>query len=284
MEQGAPRRTPEARRADAKAGYDRKRGRAALAGPFPGGAMDVMPVIGISCSTLVLDDLRGVPRYAVSNYYVGCVAAAGGLPLMLPNVSPEYAAAYLSRIDGLVLTGGLDVDPRFYGEEPRPDLGKVDQVRDAFEIELLRGAREAGIPILAICRGVQVMNVAFGGTLFQHVPAQVPGALKHDQDDIRDDALCHSVDIVEGTRLHALAGTLRTRVNSFHHQAPARVAPGFVVSARSLDGVVEALEDPQHPFCLGVQWHPERRGHDTFTKGLFEGHVSAARTAARAGT
>ena len=240
------------------------------------------PVIGISCSTLVLPEMRGVSRFALSNDYVRCVTEAGGLPLLLPNVQPELAPAYLARLDGLILSGGLDVDPLFYGQEPRPDLGMVDQVRDAFELELCRGVRDQGIPTLAICRGVQILNVAHGGTLLQHIAAQVQGALRHDQDAVRRDAVSHSVDIVPGSRLHEIAGATRTRVNSFHHQAVEEVADGFVVSARALDGCIEGLEAPAHPFCLGLQWHPERRPSDPLTQGLFAALVSTARRAARA--
>jgi putative glutamine amidotransferase len=243
--------------------------------------MGMTPVIGITCSTLVLQGMRGVSRFALSNYYVRCVTEAGGLPLLLPNVAPETAAAYLARVDGLVFSGGLDVDPIFFGEEPLPDLGQVDQVRDAFELELIKGAKEAGIPVLAICRGIQVMNVAFGGNLLQDVPSQVTGALKHEQSAIRKDAVSHSL---EGTHLHEIAGSDRTRVNSFHHQAVDRVAEGFKVSARTLDGVIEGIEDPEHPFCLGVQWHPERRPRDPFTRGLFRSLVEAAKVTAQAGS
>ena len=241
------------------------------------------PVIGITASTLVLPGMRGVARFALSNYYVRCVTEAGGLPLILPNVAPETCASYLARLDGLILSGGLDVDPIFYDQEPMPDLGQVDQVRDAFELELVKSAKEQGIPVLAICRGIQIMNVAFGGTLLQHISGQVTKAIKHEQDAVRRDALSHSVDIVPGTRLHEMAGTERMRVNTFHHQSCDEVAPGFLVSARALDGVIEAIEDPEHPFCVGVQWHPERRPMDDLTKGLFGGVVEAARKAAKAG-
>jgi putative glutamine amidotransferase len=245
--------------------------------------MPATPVIGISCSTLVLPEMRGVSRFALSNGYVRCVARAGGLPFLLPNVRPEAAPAYLARLDGVVLSGGLDVDPCHYGEEPRPGLGTVDQVRDAFELELCRAAREQGIPTLAICRGIQIMNVAFGGTLLQDIPAQVERPVRHAQQALRRDALSHSVDVVPGTRLHAVAGAERVRVNSFHHQAVDRPAPGLTVSARAPDGCVEGLEDPGHPFLLGVQWHPERRPADPLTRGLFERFVESARQAARAG-
>jgi putative glutamine amidotransferase len=241
------------------------------------------PVIGISCSTLVLPDLRSSPRFALARYYTSCVVEAGGLPLLLPSLEPEAAAAFLTRIDGLILSGGLDVDPALYGQEPHPRLGVVDEPRDAFELELSRGAREQGMPVFAICRGIQIVNVAFGGTLFQHVPDQVPGAVKHDQEGLTDDGLGHSIEIVPGTRLHAAAGTEKARVNSLHHQAVDAVAPGFQVSARAADGVVEAMEDRGQPFFVGVQWHPERRPFDPLTRGLFRDFVAAARVAARAG-
>lgn len=241
------------------------------------------PVIGLSCSTLVVPGMRGVPRFALVHHYVDCVLAAGGLPLLLPNVTPEAAAGYLARIDGLLLTGGLDVDPIHYGQEPKPHLGQIDPTRDAFELELADGARHAGIPILAICRGVQVLNVAFGGTLLQHIPDEVEGALRHEQDAVRYDALAHAVHIERGTRLFEIAGTEEARVNSFHHQAVDRPAGGFVVSARARDGVIEGLEDPRAGFCVGVQWHPERRPFDPLTRALFARFVGAAGEVAERG-
>ncbi len=242
------------------------------------------PVIGMSCSTLVLTGMRGVPRHALSEMYVACVNDAGGLPFMLPNVAPDYAAAYLSRIDGLLMSGGLDVDPMFYDQEPRREMGKMDRVRDIFELALMRGAIEAGIPILAICRGIQVLNVACGGTLIQDIPSQVEGAIKHEQDALRQDAVGHAVDIEAGSKLAEIVGNTRVRVNSFHHQAVDRVAEGFVVTARTADGVIEGIEDPKHPYCVGVQWHPERLPAETSTQNLFSSFVEAARAAAQAGT
>ena len=178
------------------------------------------PVIGVSCSTLVLTGMRGVPRHALSEFYVTCILQAGGLPLLLPNGTPELTAAYLSRMDGLILSGGLDVDPEYYEDEPHPKLGNLDQVRDQYELELVRGAHQAGMPILAICRGVQVLNVAFGGSLVQDIPSEVPNAVKHEQQALRQTALSHTVKLERGTRLFSMAGeSPRVRVNSFHHEA-----------------------------------------------------------------
>jgi putative glutamine amidotransferase len=240
------------------------------------------PVVGITCSTLVLSGMRGVPRFALVHAYVDCVIRAGGLPLLLPNAPPETALPYLDRLDGLVLSGGLDVDPVHYGQEPKPTLGKIDGMRDAFELEITRQAHAADVPILAICRGLQVLNVAFGGTLLQDVRTEVPGAVRHDQDAVRQDALAHAVEIEPNTRLHAVAGVVRARVNSFHHQAADRVADGLVVSARAADGVIEGLEDPSRGFCVSVQWHPERRPDDLLTRALFQTFVDAAREGAEA--
>lgn len=242
------------------------------------------PVIGLSVSTLMLPGTRGVRRFAIPDYYVQCVLNAGGLPLLFPNVPAVCAASYLARVDGLVLSGGVDVDPEMYGAEPHPKLGEVDPDRDWFEVALVRGARDAGMPILAICRGAQVMNVAFGGTLIQDIPSQVEGALMHEQKALRHDAHCHGLQIEPGTHLHEVAGTTRVRVNSFHHQGLDRLAEGFNVTARSPDGVIEAIEDPRHPFCVGVQWHPERMPNDELTKHLFGALIEAARLVAQAGS
>lgn len=242
------------------------------------------PVIGISCSTLVLTGMRGIPRHALSEFYVNAILDAGGLPLMMPNVGPELAPSYLARVDGLLLSGGLDVDPIKYGERPHPKLGLLDQVRDDWELELVRGAHGAGMPIFAICRGVQVLNVAFGGSLIQDIPSEVDNPVKHEQQSVRQDTTSHQISIVPDTRLSEIAGGLpRIRVNSFHHQAVKDVAEGFVVTANTEDGVIEALEDPKHPYCVGVQWHPERVLHDDFTRSLFRNFVDAARQAASAG-
>lgn len=242
------------------------------------------PVIGISVSTLMLPGTRGVRRFALPDYYVRCVQDAGGLPVLFPNVSADAAAGYLARVDGLLLSGGVDVDPSLFEQEPHPKLGEVDTDRDHFEIALARGARDAGMPILAICRGSQVLNVAFGGTLMQDVPSLVEGALMHEQKALRHDAPCHSLTIEPGTHLHEIAGSTSRRVNSFHHQAVDRLADGFRVTARSSDGVIEGIEDPAHPFCVGVQWHPERMPEHDLTKHLFGALVEAAAQVARAGS
>ena len=234
------------------------------------------PVIGITTATVDDPPVNGFARYAASHGYVHCVANAGGLPVPLPYSDAGLAADYVATLDGLVLTGGLDVDPFFYDQEPRPEVGKVDPARDRFELELISRAYAEGLPILAICKGVQILNVAFGGTLIQDVYTSVPDVLRHEQRNLRWDTHYHHVNVEPGTRLAQLVGDERTRVNSDHHQAVGRIANRLVVSARADDGVVEGLEDPAHPWCVGVQWHPERMPDDPLTRGLFDTLLEAS--------
>jgi putative glutamine amidotransferase len=174
----------------------------------------------------------------------------------------------------------VDVDPHAYGAEPHPRLGEVDPARDRFEIALVRAARAAGLPIFGVCRGMQLVNVAFGGTLVQDIPAQVPGAIRHDQTTVDLHQPSHGVALAEGTQLRALVGGGSARVNSFHHQAVERMAEGFRATARSSDGVLEAMEHESGPFFQCVQWHPERLADDPVTRALFQAFVAAARPTA----
>lgn len=230
------------------------------------------PRIGVTCSTMSPEEGGGVPRLQVPEAYVRRVEEAGGLPLILPIANPAWACDYLALVDGLLVIGGDDVDPELYGATPHPRLGPVDRTRDDFEIALVRAARRTGLPTFGICRGVQVMNVALGGTLVQHVPEEVPGALVHG--GRADDA--HGIAVTPGSRLADVVGVTAVDVNSHHHQAIAAAAPGFVVTARSPDGVVEAAEIPDLPFFLGVQWHPERMATSESTRRLFRRFVEAA--------
>jgi putative glutamine amidotransferase len=209
--------------------------------------------------------------------YVESVKRAGGEPLVL-NPDDDAARA-LDRIDALLLTGGLDVDPALYGEAPHPTT-EVDPARDHFEIPLSRAAVACDLPVFAICRGVQVLNVAAGGTLIQDIPSAVTTDLAHSI-DLPKDHLAHPVRVTPGTRLAASLGATTPldscAVNSRHHQAVGQVAPEFVVSAVSEDGVVEAIERPASTFCVGVQWHPENFWRTGEFAGLFGSFVAAAR-------
>lgn len=200
--------------------------------------------------------------------YVAAVRAAGGEPTVLrwqEARDPEKDAA---SFDAIVLCGGDDVDARRFGEENHPKVGLVPPQRDEYEIGIVRAAVVRGVPLLGVCRGSQVMNVALGGTLEQHIP-DVPGRGPH------GDGTSHEVETVPGTHLAVLGA--RAVVNSYHHQAVGRLAAPLRVAARSPDGGVEAVEGPG-AFCVGVQWHPERHGNDEpFGNGLFRALVEAAR-------
>jgi len=189
----------------------------------------------------------------------------------------------LDGIDGLLLTGGGDVDPAKYGETPHATLSPAEPGRDDFELGLVTLARERGIPVLAICRGIQVLNVACGGTLVQDISSQVPGALSHQLQVPPHQPMekAHEVWIDKDSQLSRLMrerlnDTDACEVNSRHHQAIRQVAPGFIVSATAPDGVIEGIEDPKARFCLGVQWHPENFFRTGEFRPLFEGFLEAA--------
>jgi putative glutamine amidotransferase len=183
--------------------------------------------------------------------YGAAVAAAGGIPVQLTRDAP--VADVVARLDGLVLTGGADVDPAFYGHDAEPELGAVEPDRDRWELDLLRAALDGGVPVLAICRGAQLANVLLGGTLVQHVePHDGDGHPRFDQPRA---LRCHRVALTPGSLGASLYGAT-TDVNSLHHQTLDRIGDGLVVTGRSPDGTVEVVELPGRPF-LGVQWHPE---------------------------
>ena len=211
--------------------------------------------------------------------YEESVKRAGGEPVVVAagGERPEHV---LARVDALVLTGGADVDPKLYGEAPHASFESAEAGRDAFEIELSRAAVKAGVPLLAICRGMQVLNVAMGGTLIQDIPSQVSGALGHSVPEPRF-AIAHEVWVSTGSRLATLLADHMEdgetcHVNSRHHQAVKVAAPGFDVTATSPDGVIEAMEKPGAAFCLAVQWHPENFWRTGEFRALFEGLVAAA--------
>jgi putative glutamine amidotransferase len=196
------------------------------------------------------------PWYALRQNYCSAVRDAGGLPLALPHEA-GLAEEMAARIDGLIVTGGaFDVDPALFGEEARHDSVTLKPGRTDFERAVTAAALARDIPVLGICGGEQLLNVLLGGTLIQHIPDAVPGALAHEQPNPRDEP-GHDIDIVPGTRLHSIVGTAKMSVNSAHHQAVKDVGPGVTVNARAPDGVIEGIEDPTKRFCIGVEWHPE---------------------------
>jgi putative glutamine amidotransferase len=215
----------------------------------------------------------GITRCSRVDDYVESVKRAGGEPVVLePTDDP---ARSLDRIDALLLSGGLDVDPALYGDAPHATT-EVDAVRDRFEIPLTRDAIARDKPILAICRGVQVLNVAAGGSLVQDIPSAIQSTLTHSVDTPKNH-IAHHVRLTRGTVLADLLGTEQQSVNSRHHQAVGTVADDFVVSAVSADGVVEAIEKPDATFCVGVQWHPENFWSTGEFSNLFGSFVTAAR-------
>jgi putative glutamine amidotransferase len=214
------------------------------------------PLIGVTLDAEKPGGYSKFPWYALRQNYCEAVIAAGGLPVALPH-EPENAAAYLDTIDGLVVTGGaFDVDPSLYGDADRHDTVVTKDRRTAFEMAMTRGALERDKPVLGICGGQQLLHVALGGRLIQHIPDSIQDALAHEQPNPRNEP-GHDVVVAEGTKLHAIVGAGTLAVNSAHHQAARDEPAGVVVNARSPDGVIEGIEAPAYRFCLGVQWHPE---------------------------
>ena len=233
------------------------------------------PRIGV---TGVTRNISGMDRVNLNAAYPLAVLRSGGIPLVLsPLIGTDHNEAILDAIDGLVLTGGEDIDPAFYNQPRHPRLGAVDPVRDGFEIALFRDAQSRGLPVLAICRGIQLVNVALGGTVWQDIPSEVPGAINHNPGTARD-ARTHPVDVTPGSRLAAALGGTRFDVNSFHHQAVRNLAPGLKVTATAPDGIIEGAEgSDQDPWLLAVQWHPEEfhRQDQAPDHGLFGALIRA---------
>lgn len=220
-------------------------------------------------------DWQGVLRT-----YVEALSGAGAIPVIVPlGLSASDLLSLYTRLDGVLLPGGGDIDPAEFGEAPHPKLSDdVDPVRDATELALARQAIGDDKPLLAVCRGVQVLNVALGGTLYQDLPSQYPGVLKHSYRlrEASRDYLAHSVHIEEDSHLARVLGASIVQVNSRHHQAIRDLAPGLQIVARAPDGVIEGVEHPAHRFVLGVQWHPENLQALPEMKRLFEAFVQAA--------
>ncbi|ABO51397.1 peptidase C26 [Desulforamulus reducens MI-1] len=232
----------------------------------------MIPIIGITSS---YDDKTG--RTFLSRDYIQAVTAAGGLPLVLPCILPESSVPFLLElVDGLILSGGVDVDPLIFGEEPHPQMGEICPERDKFEFTLTKQALGQDLPILAICRGVQMLNIVAGGSILQDIGATVQCPVKHSQEAPRWYGT-HTINILPESRLAKIWGK-KMVVNSYHHQAVGTVGKGFIVSAWSVDGVVEGMESTTHSFVLGVQCHPECMWEkDTVIFQLFREFVQAAK-------
>jgi putative glutamine amidotransferase len=220
------------------------------------------------------------PRFSLNQSYVKAVEAAGGIPVLIPQLEDAGALRRIyDMLDGIMLPGGLDIHPRFYGQEPHPALDPTDLGLDFVETTILPWALEEDLPVLGICRGEQVLNVVMGGTLIQDIYTQYPTTIDHRESFKRRirDFLAHDIAIDPDSRLRGLAGEDRIWVNTSHHQAIDRVAPGLVATAWSPDGIIEAVEAPDHRFLMAVQCHPEEmwRKH-TWARRLFRTFVEAA--------
>jgi putative glutamine amidotransferase len=232
------------------------------------------PVIGLTLDHELPGGWSKFPWYAIRENYCNAVRRAGGLPILLPH-DPDAAADYVDRIDGLIVTGGgFDVDPALFGAATRHPTVTTKDRRTAFELAATRGALARDKPVLGICGGQQLLNVALGGTLIQHIPDEVPGALAHRQPNPRDEP-GHNVRVITGTLLHRIAAAEHLAVNSAHHQAVKTAGPGVIIDAVAEDGVVEGIEDPRYHFCLGVQWHPEFEIGEA-DRRIFRAFVEAA--------
>lgn len=233
------------------------------------------PVIGIT-----LGDGEQPGYHRMRAEYARSVERSGALPVVLPAIAPEHAPALLDRLDGLLLSGGVDVDPALYGRPRHPKLGSIDRARDEFELALTREALERDLPLLAICRGQQLLNVACGGTLVQDIPSELPGALRHDAPGRRT-RRSHGVELEPSSRLAEILGPGPLRVNSFHHQAIDQPGAGLEVSGRCpRDGVIEAVEMSGRSFVVAVQWHPESFWDEPESfQALFDAHAAACRAA-----
>lgn len=233
------------------------------------------PIIGIVPS---IDQEKGL--YFLNEDNVKAIEQAGGTPILVPYFnSSKLINKILPILDGLYLTGGYDIDPTLFGEEPHPNLGVINRVRDDFEIKMINNMLELNKPVLAVCRGCQILNITLGGNMYQDIHSQIDTpTLQHSQKAINSHA-SHFVNVEKNSMLYKLVKRSKIKVNSRHHQANRKIASGLIVSGRANDGIIEAIESNVYRFVLGLQWHPENmalRG-DEPSRHIYEGFIEACK-------
>lgn len=211
----------------------------------------------------------------INNAYLTSIELAGGIPICIPNATEENVEAVLNLVDGLVLIGGADIDPLLFNEEPHRHIGSVVRKRDDSDLLLMKAAYKRQMPVLGICRGQQIMNVAFGGTIIQDIPSQVENTILHKQPSKRGE-LAHTV-AVKTPKFKEIFTEETFRVNTFHHQSVGKLGEGLLVSAVAKDGIIEGIEHESHPYCVAVQWHPEELAPngDVYAQRLFKSFIEA---------
>ncbi len=233
------------------------------------------PLIGITTRNGKDGDRH--PMTVLQHSYIRAVLQAGGLPVMIPNIlSEEDFLDLYSRLNGILFSGGGDVSLTYFNGSDHPRIGEVDESRDTTEITLMRTAVNDGKPILGICRGAQVMNIAMGGTLYTHIYDQLKGALDHAYPGSLRKAIVHPVNVDETTRSAEIFGETLLNVNSLHHQGLKDIAPGLKATGYAPDGLVEVVEIPDHPYAVAVQWHPEWLTDQPAMQRLFRSFVAAS--------
>ena len=235
------------------------------------------PLIGITAGHS--ENKNGLPQIHLLRTYVDATIKAGGVPVIIPSELTEEGWKLLyGKLDGIIFSGGADIDPEIYQGEPHPTVYGLDHERDRLEIPLILHAIEDKKPFFAICRGFQVLNVALGGTLHTHISDQLENSLQHDTPrELKRDALAHEIKVEEGSQLAEILGTPILEVNSWHHQGAKDIPPQLKVTAHSSDGLVEAMEIPDHPYAIAVQWHPEWMPEDPAMNALFKSFVEASK-------
>jgi putative glutamine amidotransferase len=240
------------------------------------GTLTNMPKPLIGLTTTFTPRRSHPPIDGTNRPYAEAVRRAGGVPILIPNdLTEDDQDLLLSRVDGILFTGGFDLDPACYGHPDHPMSVRIDHDRDRLEIHLVRSMAQSGQPFLGICRGLQVINVALGGSLYEHLPDQLPGNVHAENHDKPRNFLAHTVSVVPDSRLSHVLVDHQARVNSLHHQGVRQVAPGLQVTATAPDGLVEGFELPGLPFAVAVQWHPEELQDDERMRRLFAAFIQS---------